>query len=130
MVITRRAVTRRYAATVPRFYRPSNRPSPATFNGPLEAFEALSLATLNVTTFMMMMAGGTLWAFDISTMDDMRQRIERRRAIDGNRNESPVDKAEEELQSWLAKTLPIKGGKRSKGSVEEEEQGNQRERPR
>ncbi|KAL8821142.1 MAG: hypothetical protein Q9191_007369 [Dirinaria sp. TL-2023a] len=130
MLITRRAVTRRYTSTVPRFYRPSNKPSPATFNGPLEAFEALSLATLNVTTFMTMLAGGTFWAFDISTLDELKQRIERKRVIDGRGSGNAVDEAEEELKNWIAKTLSMKDDTRSKGNAEEQEQGDHRGRPR
>src|SRR5436853_1294828 len=46
-VITRRSLVRRYKSTIPKFYQPSNRPN-ADVNGALEAFEALSIATVNV----------------------------------------------------------------------------------
>lgn len=100
VLITRRAVVRRYAATIPRFYRPSNEPTDRVVNGPLEAVEALSLATLNVTSFMLMMAGGALWAFDISTAEEMRRKIPRRTRPGGS--ERLEQEAEQELEVWLA----------------------------
>lgn len=78
---------------------------------------------------MTMLAGGTLWAFDISTMDELKQRIERKRVNDGRGSGKSVDEAEEELKNWIAKTLSLKDDKRSKGSAEEEEQRDQRGRP-
>ncbi|MCJ1258685.1 hypothetical protein MMC24_006518 [Lignoscripta atroalba] len=128
-VITRRSLVRRYAATLPRFYQPSNRPPATPVNGAMEALEALNIATINVTSFLMMMAGGLLWAFDISSMDDMRRKIRGGLGVDGSgRSESD---AEQEFEEWLAGVLQRKEEKRrKKGEAEEVERRNERGRPR
>ncbi len=127
-LITRRSLGRRYAATVPRFYAPSNRPPSNTVNGPFEAVEALSIATISVTSFMMMMAGGALWAFDISTMDDLRRKVRGGLGIDGTgRSER---QAEEDFEEWLAETLARKDQKRRSRGEDDEEKKTERGRPR
>ncbi|KAL8717084.1 MAG: hypothetical protein Q9225_005651, partial [Loekoesia sp. 1 TL-2023] len=45
---TRRALLRRYIATVPYFFQPSNAPPRQPFSLQREAFEALKIATINV----------------------------------------------------------------------------------
>ena len=127
-LITRRAVVRRYAATTPRFYAPSNRP-PQAVNGHLEAFEALNLATINVMSFMMMLGGGTFWAFDISGVDDLRQKLRRK-----DKGELGVGRSEEgdeeELGKWLAETLGRKGEKKKSSPSEDEQTTTERRKPR
>lgn len=127
-LITRRAVVRRYAATVPHFYAPSNRP-PQAVNGHLEAFEALNIATINVMSFMMMLGGGTFWAFDISSMDDLRRKL--RRKDKGELGVGRSEKgAEEELENWLAKTLGKKDEKKRTNGSEDEQPTTERRKPR
>lgn len=48
-------------------------------NGAGDAFEALSLATLNVCSFAMMATGGVLYALDINSVEDMRRYVRRRK---------------------------------------------------
>ena len=68
---------------------------------------------------MMMMTGGTLWAFDISTTDDLKRKIRGGLGIDGTgRTEQ---QAEEDFEEWLAETLARKDEKRSRKGEEEEE---------
>ena len=110
-VITRRSLVRRYKAITPKFYQPNTRPN-TTFNAGLEAFEALNLATVNVCSLAMMVAGGTLWAFDISSMDDMRRKIRGGLGVDGS-GRSEKD-AEEEMEEWLATVLARKEEKERK----------------
>ncbi|KAG9230861.1 hypothetical protein BJ875DRAFT_138833 [Amylocarpus encephaloides] len=101
--ITRRSLVKRYKASVPRFYQPSNRPTEV--NGGLEAFEALNVATVNVVSSAIMVSGGLLWAFDISSVDDMRKKVRRRMGAAG----SDEDKgAEEEIEEWVASILSRK----------------------
>lgn len=122
-LITRRALVRRYASTVPRTFTPSNRPSPRTANGAFEAFEALNIATINVASFSMMMTGGTLWALDISSMDDLRKKVRGGLGVDGTgRSER---EAEEEWEEWLAETLARKEEKRRRRGTEEAETRNE-----
>jgi hypothetical protein len=107
-VITRRALVRRYQSIVPKFYQQSNRPN-AQVDGALEAFEALSIATVNVLSVSMMFSGGMLWAFDISSLDDMRRKIRGGLGIDGS--EGRESAAEEEMEEWLATVLARKDDK-------------------
>lgn len=106
-MITRRSLVRRYNAMRPAFYQPNTRTAPV--NGALEAFEALNLATINVVSFSMMAAGGTLWAFDIQSLEDMRRKIRGGSGIDGTgRTERD---AEEEFEEWIASVLARKDEK-------------------
>lgn len=103
----------------------------------MEAFEALNLATVNVTSFAMMMAGGLLWALDISSMEELRQKVRGGMGVDGSgRSER---EAEEEWEEWLAVTLARREEKerRRRGEGGEEGEGgewegrvNERGRPR
>ncbi|RDW61290.1 hypothetical protein BP5796_11182 [Coleophoma crateriformis] len=100
-IITRRALVRRYKATIPKFFQPNNRPS-MEFDGALEAFEALSIATINVASVGMIAAGGLLWAFDISSIEDMRKKVRTNMGTEGLRNDQD---AEEEIEEWMAGIL-------------------------
>ena len=99
-LITRRAVARRYLETVPRFYAPSNCHPSENINGRLEAWKALSLATMNLASFMAMMTGGTLWAFDISSMDDLRRKVPKRPVVKST--EADERNAEQEWEAFVA----------------------------
>ena len=60
----------------------------------------------------MMMTGGMLWAFDISSMEDMRRKVRGGLGVDGSgRGESDV---EEEFEEWLATVLERKKEKEEK----------------
>jgi hypothetical protein len=122
-MITRRSMVRRYKQISPSFYQPNNKPN-MTFNAGLEAFEALNLATINVVSFSMMAAGGTLWAFDISSMDDMRRKIRGGLGVDGT-GRSEQD-AEEEIEEWLATVLARKDEKERKRKGADEQRTNER----
>jgi len=126
-LITRRSIVRRYKATLPKFYQQSNRPS-TDVNGAMEAFEALNIATINVTGFAMMITGGCLWAFDISSMGDLRRRIRGGLGVDGT-GRSEVD-AEEEMEEWLATVLARKEEKVKRKGGEDEGRTNERGKPR
>ncbi|KAF7174040.1 hypothetical protein CNMCM6106_008138 [Aspergillus hiratsukae] len=59
LLITRRAFTKRVLASVPPYWTSSVYHRPPV-NGAGDAFEALSLATLNVCSFAMMATGGVM----------------------------------------------------------------------
>jgi hypothetical protein len=103
-MITRRAVVRKQMAAYPKFYQPSHRPAVKEGNpdGSLIAFEALSLATLNVISFGIMATGGFAWAFDISSVEDLRRMA--RRTLHGPGGMTNVE-AEKEMEDWMAKVL-------------------------
>ncbi|KAI1106017.1 hypothetical protein F4804DRAFT_81451 [Jackrogersella minutella] len=102
-VITRRAVARQINVTIPKFFQQSNRAVAKTqSDSSLIAFEALSLATLNVMGFGIMTTGGLSWAFDISSMDDLRRMARRHIGPDGGRTD---EEAEREIEEWIAKFM-------------------------
>lgn len=103
-LITRRALVRRYKASIPKFYQPSNRPD-FQVNGAMEAFEALNIATINVLSLGMMTVGGLLYAFDISSVDDMRRNVRTRLGVDGVQTDQ---EAEEEIEGLFASILSNK----------------------
>lgn len=90
-------------STVPRFYNQSNRPS-AQISGDssLIALEALNLATLNTIGFGIMMTGGVSWAFDVSSIDELRKLARRHIGPEGGKTD---EDAEREIEEWVAKIL-------------------------
>ena len=85
----------------------------------MEAFEALNIATVNVTSIMIMITGGFLWALDISGMAELRTRIRGGLGFDDSgRGESDV---EEEFEEWLATVLGRKQEKEEKRTKKNED---------
>lgn len=74
----------------------------------MEAAEALSLATINVFSVGMMGVGGLLYAFDISTVADMRRDVRTRMGLEGIQTDQ---EAEEEIEELFASLLEKKLGK-------------------
>ncbi|KIW03956.1 uncharacterized protein PV09_04792 [Verruconis gallopava] len=72
--ITRRAVARRNNWARPLFFYTNMEPHLKPINGPLEALEALSVATINAFSFGIMFTGGMFWAFDISNLEELKRR--------------------------------------------------------
>ncbi|KAI1140670.1 hypothetical protein F5Y05DRAFT_410518 [Hypoxylon sp. FL0543] len=102
-LVTRRAVARKHRVTVPQFYQPSNRPvSAIQSDSSLIALEALNLATLNVMGFGIMVTGGLSWAFDISSIEELRRMARRHIGPPGGRTD---EEAEREIEEWVAKVL-------------------------
>ncbi|KAI4140160.1 MAG: hypothetical protein LQ340_007916, partial [Diploschistes diacapsis] len=102
-ILTRRALVHRHRATWPLFYRPSNLPPEHGVNPAFEAFQALQIATLNVASGLIMFTSGMLWAFDISSIDDLRRKVRGGLGVDGT-GRSARD-VEMEFEEWLAETL-------------------------
>lgn len=73
-------------------------------DGPFIAAEALGLATLNVFAFGVMLTGGLAWAWDVSTVEDLRNRA--RRKLYGEAGAVDED-AEKEMEEWMAKVLSM-----------------------
>ncbi|KAI9863036.1 MAG: hypothetical protein M1824_000724 [Vezdaea acicularis] len=108
-LITRRSLTRRYKASIPSYFTPSNRPPAQPVDGAVEAFEALSVASANVASLAVMGVGGVLWAADISGMEELRRKVRGGLGVDGSgRGEGDV---EEEFEEWLATVLQRKEDK-------------------
>jgi len=79
----------------------------------MEAFEALNIATINVASVGLMATGGLLWAFDISSLEDVRRRV---RTTKMNLATDPDDKdAEKEIEEWFSSVLARKEFKALRG---------------
>ncbi|KAI9778272.1 MAG: hypothetical protein M1839_008296 [Geoglossum umbratile] len=115
-LITRRSLVRRYKSSIPTFYQPNNRPN--SVNGAMEAFEALNIATINVTSFAVMATGGMLYAFDISSLADLRRKVRGGLGVDGTEKD-----AEEEFEGWLASVLARKREKDIRKELTDERRG-------
>jgi hypothetical protein len=109
-VVTRRSIARRYRASIPKFYHPSNHAN-TEINGALEAFEALNIATVNVLSVGMMLSGGLLWAFDISSVEDISKKVRTNMGANTVRDED----AEKEVEEWFASVLARKEFKALRG---------------
>ncbi len=71
----------------------------------------------------MMVAGGMLWAFDISDLEDMRRRV-RKELLGGDQAGRDYDKEnEEEIEEWFASVLARKEFKALRGAQEQEGEG-------
>ncbi|GFF33456.1 hypothetical protein IFM58399_03547 [Aspergillus lentulus] len=115
LLITRRAFTRRVLASTPPYWTSSVYHRPPV-NGAGDAFEALSLATLNVCSFAMMATGGVLYALDINSVEDMRRYVKKEMGTGTVRDEE----VEREVEEWVAKVLGEKFGVELKKEKEKE----------
>lgn len=117
LLITRRAFTKRVLASVPPYWTSSvyHRPS---VNGAGDAFEALSLATLNVCSFAMMATGGVMYALDVNGFEDMRRYVKKEMGTGTVRDEE----VEREVEEWVAKVLGEKFGVELKKEKEKEKE--------
>ncbi|PVI06464.1 hypothetical protein DM02DRAFT_609660 [Periconia macrospinosa] len=75
--LTRRAIHRRHLRTKPTFYAPNTNPH-EHFSPFHDAAQALNLATMNCVSLATMGVGGTLWAFGVDGVGEMRERLRRR----------------------------------------------------
>ncbi|KAF2110090.1 hypothetical protein BDV96DRAFT_651244 [Lophiotrema nucula] len=79
--ITRRAVYRRNLRLKPKFYEPNTNPH-EHFSPMADAMQALNLATMNVFSIGVMLAGGALWSVDISGLSEMQASLRGRLGYD------------------------------------------------
>lgn len=121
-IITRRSLVRRHKASIPAFYHPNNH-QPRNVSGALDAVEALNIATINVLSIAMMLTGGLLWSFDISSMEDLRRKVRGGMGVDVTGNSA--QDAEEELEEWLASVLARKDEKKRKAKSQKLPEGNE-----
>ncbi|KAJ5538146.1 hypothetical protein N7513_006098 [Penicillium frequentans] len=102
--VTRRASIKKRLDCIPPFYSSSLYFQPKV-NGAGEAFEALSLASLNVFSFGMMTTGAAMYALDINGLDDARRFM--RVAMSGGIDESGKsdEQLEQEVTEWVTNLL-------------------------
>ena len=112
LLISRRSFARKRLASNPAFYTnaPAHHQHQAkNVSGPMEALEALNIATINVLSLAMLSTGGAMWYFDINSMDDARRKLRGGLGVDGS-GRSEAD-AEEDFEEWMASTLSRKEAK-------------------
>ncbi|EAA35011.1 hypothetical protein GE21DRAFT_242 [Neurospora crassa] len=130
VAVSRRAVARHLKASKMEIFAPNmiaGMARPGNINSkaprdPMVAVEALNLATLNVISFATMAAGGTCWAFDLLSVEDLRRKA--RRTLYGGTEANLDEEAEREVAEWVAKTLGIdleKAEEEAKGKMFGEE---------
>ncbi|KAJ5918334.1 hypothetical protein N7454_010709 [Penicillium verhagenii] len=102
--VTRRAAIRKRIECIPPFYSSSLYFQPKV-NGAGEAFEALSLASLNVLSFGMMTTGAAMYALDINGLEDARRFM--RVAMQGSIDETGKsdEQLEKEVTEWVTDLL-------------------------
>ena len=111
IAVTRRSIARRTLAAAPRTFQTNVRgpsgtgshlrggSSDAQTPPALDAVSALGYATLNVLSFGIAAVGGVAFAFDISSVEDLRTYA--RAKMYGPKG-MPDEEAEKEMQEWVA----------------------------
>ncbi|KAK4674372.1 hypothetical protein QC763_120000 [Podospora pseudopauciseta] len=109
ILVTRRAIARQMIMSRLKYYssNPIALPSQPLKKDPLIAFTALNYATLNTMAFGIMFVGGLSWAFNISTLEELRQasQYSMARSLSSAMGGEEDKEAEKELVEWMAKQL-------------------------
>ncbi|KAF4124613.1 hypothetical protein GMORB2_5279 [Geosmithia morbida] len=100
VAVSRRSVIRMRAATIPPFYVSNRAPINADDKGIIAA-RALGLATLNVMSFGVMLLGGIGWAFDLTSMSELRERTQAQLTKPTNLSREDEDEVEEEMNKMI-----------------------------
>ena len=102
-------------AIVPAHFHSNQHPPVNPPSGPMEALEALNLATLNITAAALTLIGGTLFALDVCTVEELRRRFRGEDGLGGDllgeewRELKKKEKeAEEEFEEWMVSVLARK----------------------
>lgn len=116
---TRRAVYRRNLRITPKYYEPNTNPH-EHFSPLHDALMALNLASMNCFSLGIMGVGGTLWAFDISGLSEMRAALRGRLGYESfeKRDQGIPDTTKETLESTII------------AKRQEQDDTNRAERPR
>lgn len=112
-LITRRAITRKFATIKPKFYTPSNF-KPTDANGAVEAAEAFALATINVGSLAMMLVGGSMFALDVVDAEDLREKYKAKMGFQDNLDQT----ADAEIEEWVKGVLDKKDSGDYRGMTE------------
>lgn len=82
---------------------------------------------MNVASVSMMAAGGLLWAFDISSLEDMRRKVRKGMGFSTDGNSIEDKDAEEEIEEWFAEVLSRKEFKHLKAQEIVKKEGGAKE---
>ncbi|KAG5973832.1 hypothetical protein E4U55_000238 [Claviceps digitariae] len=117
VAVARRSVLRRQLQSFPRFY--SGNRAVQTVNsgeGALLAVQALGLATLNVTSFGILLTGGIAWSFDLCDVRELRARTQAALRRPGTFSEED----EKEMEQMMGSILEKLGMQQQQQQLEEE----------
>ncbi|KAF4998165.1 hypothetical protein FGRMN_3369 [Fusarium graminum] len=112
VAVSRRSVLRMRRSSFPKFYC-DNR-TPVKFDSEDRSFlaaQALGLATLNVMSFGVLLVGGISWAYDLSSIEELRQRtraVTRRPGALNPEEEKAMEEMMEDLMGKLGMEKPEK----------------------
>jgi hypothetical protein len=81
-------------------------PPVTPINGAMEALDALGIATINVFSYGIMLGGGLLWAFNISTLAELKNRV--KMPLDVGSGEETGNESEDGTGTWLAAAIVLK----------------------
>ncbi|KFH43555.1 hypothetical protein ACRE_056730 [Hapsidospora chrysogenum ATCC 11550] len=103
IAVSRRSVLRLRASTYPPFYTSNRNPASKldSQDRALIAVRAFGLATLNVMSFGVMLVGGISWAFDLSSVAELRERTKASLERSSGLSTEDEEKVEKELEKLL-----------------------------
>lgn len=102
---------------MPQFYTTASHHKPKV-SAPLEALEALNLATLNVLALAILGVGAGMKAVGFETLDELRRIVRGGLGADGTgRTEQQV---EEDMEEWVVSVLNRKASKESAKEAEKQ----------
>lgn len=104
IAVSRRSVLRRRFDTLPPFHTSNRYTKPFDGSDRVSlATQALGLATLNVMSFGIMLTGGISWAFDLCSVEELRQRTQAVLQRPGNVDPEAEKEMEDMMRSLLDK---------------------------
>ena len=109
-LVTRRSIIQRSRSIRPSFFHPSNEQPLVKFNGPMEALDALGVATINVFSYAIMFGGGLFWVFDVSNIKELKERVKMKKIeIEGENAAQAVSPEHADMAaSWPAAALVLR----------------------
>lgn len=93
-------------------------------DGGLEALEAMSVATVNVFSWSILLAGGMMWATDTASVQEVRDRLRVRLGV----SEEEQKGGQEVVGEWIEAAKVWKSG-RGKGGEDGSEESSSNDKP-
>lgn len=124
VAVTRRSIGRKKLEMFPAFYISNRNPVKVTpADRQALAAQALGLATLNVMSFGIMLVGGISWGFNLSSVEELRQRTRMALTRPSGMSEEDEKEAEKQLQDLMDGLMSKLGMKKPDAESEEPPSG-------
>jgi hypothetical protein len=99
-------------------------PPAIPINAPLEALDALGIATTNVFSYGIMFGCGLLWAFNISTVSELKNRI--KMPLDLGTGEETGEQLDDHLSAtWPAAAIVLQEEERRQSQAAEKKRSRE-----